>query len=153
MGGLARMLLFLCDVNQTMEFQGTDFRQMKHARGVGRASSSVEKFGDRLILIGGRLREGMSGQRAAAGGTRGAANVLAIRALSVTTMSHSSPFPGAAFRQSAGCRPVSHPVAATQNVAAHTCESTTTKALEFAVANPAVTGHHGRVCGGRRSLT
>lgn len=70
---------------------------------------------------------------------------------SVTTTSHTFPSWGIFFRHSAGCRPVSHPVATVQTTAAHTCESTTktkTTALEFAVANPAVTSDHGRVCGG-----
>jgi hypothetical protein len=121
------MLLIPNNVNQTMDFQGTDFRPMRSAKGAGRSASSAEKFGFQ-ILIGGRLREGMSGQSAAAGG---AGNPLTIRnqrrvseAHFVTGMSQSFPSPRTNFRQDAGCRPVSQPAAAGKTLVANTCEFT-----------------------------
>ncbi len=156
MGGLARMMLNPNHVNQTMDFEGTYFRPMRRAKGAGRCTSSAVKYGF-SHLTGVRPCAGMSGQRTAAGRQAGsaraarrtpnAADAVSFFPLgmpnfpSVTTTSQTSPFRGIFFRHSAGCRPVSHPVAAVQTTAANTCESTTktkTTALEFAVANPAV---------------
>lgn len=165
-GVLARMMLIPNNVNQTMDFQGTFFRPMRRAKGAGRCTSSAVKFGFQR-LKGGRPCIGMSGQHAAAGRVkswmspqlrislvpRDKGRMAADRF--VTTSSHTSPFRGILFRHSAGCRPVSHPVAAVQTTGALTCESTTktkTTALEFAVANPAVM-ITAEFAAGRRSLT
>jgi hypothetical protein len=155
------MMLIPNNVNQTMDFQGTFFRPMRRAKGAGRFTSSAANFGighgsragRGVSSSGSRSRTGLSGQSAAAG--RGSAPRHSGPDYSVTTTSQSSPFRGKTFRHSVGYRPVTHPVAAVQTTGAHTCESTTTKttALEFAVATPAVTSVHGRVCGGQRSLT
>ena len=138
-----------------MDFQGTNFRPMRRAKGIGRGASSVEMSGDRQILIGGRLRAGKSGQRAAAGRNSDFDNLLGIRdhkraIVTILSPAFSSQLPN--FRQTAGCRPVSRPVAGAETVPAHKGEKTTTTALVFAVASPAVTGHHGRACGGTARL-
>ena len=124
------MLLIPNNVNQTMDFQGTIFRPMRRAKGIGRGSSSAEKFGKRQILIGGRQRKGMSGQSAAAGGVWDVANSPAvwdrhhsIGALSVRAWSQRDPVPGNEFP--AGCRVSTGfaPGRCGQKPVAHTCES------------------------------
>jgi hypothetical protein len=119
---LARMLLIPGQVHQAMGFQGTVFRPMRSAKGTGRDSSSAEKFDERQILIGGRLRAGMTGQRTAAGRSFSFGKSLGINAQKgahVTILSPAFSSLPKNFRQTAGCRPVSHPVAGAKRVPAH----------------------------------
>jgi hypothetical protein len=149
------MLLIPGQVHQAMGFQGTVFRPMRSAKGIGRDSSSAEKFDERQILIGGRLRAGMTGQRTAAGRSFGFGKLLGINAQKgahVTILSPAFSSLPKNFRQTAGCRPVSRPVAGAKRGSGAQRRKTTTTALVFAVASPAVTGHHGRACGGSAHL-